>query len=571
MQNLRPGILETETRKPGTQFLTKVEGLPVVLRAEDVSPAVSAGAEVFESLHDVDLHAAHNEIQFYTWGDKACCLPKGATRATLLYPHKPIELKAGDLLLFEEVEGPESGEKVDADPNHRHVVRLTLDPLPITDSLVIDGKPPQQLLEVEWAHEDALPFPLCLSTEKFPDVSFSVARGNVVLVDHGRTLASKPLAPIPEPERGDYRPALQFGPLAQQGYMRDRRNQLMLFDSGAPASAAFRWQIQTVKPAIWLKKDADVTVWSPQRELLNSGRFTPEFVVETENDGRAYLRFGDGVLGRKPVDGLSATYRVGNGRTGNVGANAIAHVVTDLAGIGDVPNPVRNPLPAQGGTEPETLEQVRLYAPQAFRTQERAVTEADYAVAAGRHPDVQQAAATRRWTGSWYTLFVTIDRKGGRPVDADFRKTMRQFLERFRLAGYDLEIQSPIFVPLDIAFTVCVKPGYFRSNVKKALLEAFSNTDLPDGRRGFFHPDNFTFGTPVYLSQIVATALRVPGVNWIDTEAKLPNRFQRWGQDPHGELAAGEMNFARLEIARLDNDPNQPENGKLELFMQGGL
>jgi len=103
------------------------------------------------------------------------------------------------------------------------------------------------------------------------------------------------------------------------------------------------------------------------------------------------------------------------------------------------------------------------------------------------------------------------------------------------------------------------------------LLDVFSNTNLPDGQRGFFHPDKFTFGTPVYLSKVVATALQVPGVNWIDTEAKLPNRFQRWGQDSHGELAAGEMNFARLEIARLDNDPNQPENGKLEFSMQGGL
>ena len=30
------------------------------------------------------LRAAHNEIRFYTWGDCACCLPKGATSATLL-------------------------------------------------------------------------------------------------------------------------------------------------------------------------------------------------------------------------------------------------------------------------------------------------------------------------------------------------------------------------------------------------------------------------------------------------------------------------------------------------------
>jgi hypothetical protein len=29
--------------------------------------------------------------------------------------------------------------------------------------------------------------------------------------------------------------------------------------------------------------------------------------------------------------------------------------------------------------------------------------------------------------------------------------------------------------------------------------------------------------------------------------------------------------MARLEIARLDNDPSQPENGKIDFFMEGGL
>ena len=52
---------------------------------------------------------------------------------------------------------------------------------------------------------------------------------------------------------------------------------------------------------------------------------------------------------------------------------------------------VRNPLPAQGGVEPETIEDVRQRAPAAFRTQERAVTEADYAEVTQR----DQTCATR--------------------------------------------------------------------------------------------------------------------------------------------------------------------------------
>ena len=274
------------------------------------------------------------------------------------------------------------------------------------------------------------------------------------------------------------------------------------------------------------------------------------------------------------MSGLQATYRTGNGSSGNVGADAIAHVVptatSPLTGISDV----RNPLPAQGGVDAETLDQVRSFAPWAFRTQERAVTEADYAEVAQRFPEIQRAQATLRWTGSWHTMFITVDRKGGQPVDDAFRSRLRNFLEQFRLAGYDLEIEAPLFVSLDIAFTVCVAPGYFPSTVRGALLDLFSSRDLPDGSRGFFHPDNFTFGQPVYLSKVVAAAMQVPGVRWVDTDdvpPLSPNHFRRWGQRSHGETAAGQVSMARLEIARLDNDRNRPENGKIDFLMEGGI
>lgn len=70
------------------------------------------------------------------------------------------------------------------------------------------------------------------------------------------------------------------------------------------------------------------------------------------------------------------------------------------------------------------------------------MTEADYGVVALRHLGVQRAVATRRFTGSWYTMFVAVDRMGGLAVDDAFKADFAAFLERFRLAGYDLEIQG---------------------------------------------------------------------------------------------------------------------------------
>jgi hypothetical protein len=48
-------------------------------------------------------------------------------------------------------------------------------------------------------------------------------------------------------------------------------------------------------------------------------------------------------------------------------------------------------------------------------------------------------------------------------------------------------------------------------------------------------------------------------------------KFQRWGKLPNQELANGVIRAARLEVLRLDNDPNFPEHGLLVLTMQGGL
>jgi hypothetical protein len=170
-----------------------------------------------------------------------------------------------------------------------------------------------------------------------------------------------------------------------------------------------------------------------------------------------------------------------------------------------------------------------------------------------------------RWTGSWRTLYLTVDRVGGRPVDDAFEQALRAHLERFRMAGQDLEIDGPRFVALELELVLCVDPAYFRADVTAALLDALSDRPLPDGRRGHFHPDGLTFGQPVFLSPIVAAAAAVPGV----VDARVVT-FQRLGVPSRRPLDDGVLAVERLEIARLDNDPSFPERGVLRLDVRGG-
>ena len=208
---------------------------------------------------------------------------------------------------------------------------------------------------------------------------------------------------------------------------------------------------------------------------------------------------------------------------------------------------------------------MRLFAPQALHEKEYAVTEDDYADKASRYADVQMAVATLRWTGSWHTMFINVERRGGKAVDAQFKEGAHSFLSRFCMAGLDMQVEGPLYVPLDIALSVVVKQDYFAADVMDSLKEEFSCGLLSDGRPGFFFPDEFTFGKSVYLSRVIARAIAVPGVLRVEAV-----RFQRMGKEAKGELEAGVIEMDRLEIARLDGDLSCPENGIIEFYMEGG-
>ncbi|HLO28805.1 MAG TPA: putative baseplate assembly protein [Anaerolineales bacterium] len=808
-----------------------------MLTAEDLQNISTQQYEAFEpmTIQPIPLYKAHNEIHFYTWDMRECCLPRGATSATLQDVYAPsgielvslkvavapvpdserkrqLHLQAGDVLIFEEMRGPKTGVEEDADPSHRHAVRL----IKVTEGEDTLHDPPIPILEIEWSQEDTLPFPLCISAITDADHGckyigdISVARGNVILVDHGRTLETPedldivPYRPalaecdceehptevafmpgifqprllktpltyrVPFPQPGviarqqarllamlmsrvqdrlivlwqktragktlttqeldelDYlfgnkamreaeqrypdgkawrdmdssRQAVEIKRLlgekdkwlghkarrvatlqarAQTGQvLNDAASEITeLFgaqyaegltpdspDMLGPASATLLQDARLALPQIaltsilamrdenyrvieWaaltdqetlvealtaagfnahnyphgislslvlyagyqeaqrkcaeaaramqehpdqeeLKDTYQKTVarsdearrslvddlvqrwacWIPQNDLLDSGPDDRHFVVEIDNNGYAHLRFGNGELGSLPEagSGFFATYRVGNGITGNVGAETISCTVFRESLLSGVQLRVRNPLPAQSGTEPEPMSEVKLFAPFAFRRElQRAITADDYARVMTSQSEIkdqlQGAAAALTWNGSWYEAQVAVDPFSSEETNQQFLNAVQDRLYRYRRIGHDLSVAPAQYVPLDIEMTVCVRSGYLRGHIEAALLDAFSSRVLPDGRLGFFHPDNLGFGGGIYLSQLVATAQAVTGV-----ESVTVKKLQRLYEGDHGELDDGVLRLGPLEVARLDNDPSFPEHGRLKLDVRG--
>ena len=123
----------------------------------------------FATMQDAQLWLEQNEIQFYTWDDTDCCLPAGATSATLIcnpaLNQNLTTLKPGSVLILEEVMGPNTGDPEDANPHNRWAVRLT--GVQLTDyknQPLVDPLNGQPIAQISWGPEDALPFPLCISS-----------------------------------------------------------------------------------------------------------------------------------------------------------------------------------------------------------------------------------------------------------------------------------------------------------------------------------------------------------------------------------------------------------------------
>ncbi len=594
---LAPAVASFALPADGLAFLTRsgIDSGDVVALSQG-QRAVENGAVAFQPMAPALLRAAHHRIALHHWGDRQAVLARGATYCDLRDPERALELAAGDILVLVQHRDPVTGRIADADPAARQALRLIQAPEMLTDPLELIPPPgggapePLRIWRIRWGAGDALQIDLHHGAA--PGAPMALALGNIVIADHGFTLPdpatdlplAEPLGTAPDLTDPEEPPAPgapdEPKPLAgldrpRRFHPRLSRRDLsfaapMVLTAQTPASAILRIDPAAALAQITLHSTQETDPWHPVPDLLGQPADALVFVPEVEADGTTRLRFGRGhgdaasPNGKTPQPGdrFSASYRVGLGPAGNIGADALAQIAASGAIAANVAG-VTNPLPASGGLARETIAETRQRAPVSFHRQERAVTLADYEALLNAHPQIQRATARKRWLGGWSAIFLTVDRTAGLPVDAAFRQMLLDYLEPYRMMGHDLTIDAPIAVPLVIAIRACTTPDAFADKVALALAARFSTGLTEDGRRGFFHPDNLTFGSRIYLSHIYRAGLEVPGVADLAVTA-----FARAGQPDAS--AAGVLDFGPREIPVLSNDPNHPGEGRLTIETRGG-
>lgn len=121
--------------------------------------------------------------------------------------------------------------------------------------------------------------------------------------------------------------------------------------------------------------------WTLYKSFGLMGPLTKGFIISVDEDSNAFIQFGDGTNGKIPTASFTifGDYKESYGATGNLPPDQITQItgstITTPAGVSIIAN---NPDYSSGGTNFETLDDIKNRAPRSIRTLDRAVTYQDY-------------------------------------------------------------------------------------------------------------------------------------------------------------------------------------------------
>lgn len=234
------------------------------------------------------------------------------------------------------------------------------------------------------------------------------------------------------------------------------------------------------------------------------------FITLTSDDAKTTVVFGNGKQGaRLPtgIENITAVYRNGIGKGGNVKENQISLPLTKPLGVREVINPLR----ASGGADKENRDLVRRNAPLAVMALDRLVSTQDYADFARTFAGVGKAAAVRLSNGHQRIVHVTIAGVDDIPIDktSDLYKNLRQALHKFGDSYQTLQLDVRSLKALVISANVAILPDYLwekvEPKIRATLLETF----------GF---NKRELGQAVFLSEVISAIHKVTGVAFVDVD-----------------------------------------------------
>lgn len=248
--------------------------------------------------------------------------------------------------------------------------------------------------------------------------------------------------------------------------------------------------------------------WERRSTLYGAAPTDRAYALATDEQGRQWVRFGDGLRGARLPSGpnnVRANYRKGIGQAGNVAADKLTQLLSRPLGL----KGVSNPLAAEGGTDPEPADAARDTIPLTTRTLGRAVSILDYEDFARAFGGIAKAQAQVLRLRNGTIIAVTIAAADGAAITP--ASPVWQNLLAALKAGGDPYVQVALFSAQQNTFRLGIRvkcdPAYEAKTVLAAVDAAL---------RAHFAFDARALGQPVQQSDVIAVAQGVAGVVAVD-------------------------------------------------------
>lgn len=267
--------------------------------------------------------------------------------------------------------------------------------------------------------------------------------------------------------------------------------------------------------------------WTEVDDFSGSG---PDDTVYLLDPTSGAMTLGDGTQGHIPVANLenpsgsivAVSYQFGGGARTNVTAGTALTLMTSISGI-DTGN-IGMPYAAYGGSDEESLQSAMNRAPEALKSQDRAVTCQDYELLATQAGQIARAKALPLYHPDFpgmqvpgvVTVIVVPNVAVPAPMPSPgLMRTVCAYLDQRRLIATELYVIAPNYVPVTITLQVLAQPDADTGTVEQAVESALT-TYLGPLAGGSTDPTvtgtGWPFGGTIYFVNILRIASQVTDV-----------------------------------------------------------
>lgn len=237
------------------------------------------------------------------------------------------------------------------------------------------------------------------------------------------------------------------------------------------------------------------------------------FVLDERPDGTPYIKFGDGIFGRKLAAGelITISYRSGGGSAGNIPEQTLTKVVSTSPIISSV----TNNADFSGGADAQTIEQLRELIPASLRTLDRAVAEQDYSdllVSTFSEVFAASTEANLEDPGIDLNIYVVPQGVGITKISDNIllRNKLQNYIDRRKMVTIQFQILDAYGVDALVSFEVFISDTTSKSTVTTAIKTALQ--DFFNLSTGGTDGGGIGFATPILLKDIANLVEGIVGV-----------------------------------------------------------